>query len=173
MKPVHLAMLIGAATLVGCRQSMEEQPKLTSYSAAAAFPHNAEARPIPAGVVARGSLDRELTVENPPKVTSALLERGRERFDIFCAPCHGASGRGDGMIVSRGFPKPPSYHEPRLLQASARHYFDVITNGHGVMYPYGARVEPADRWAIIAFIRALQLSQNAQLAALARRSTAR
>ncbi len=89
-----------------------------------------------------------------------LLERGRQRFDIFCAPCHGPVGDGDGMIVRRGFPHPPSYHGARLRAAPASHFLDVITHGHGVMYSYAARVAPADRWAIIAYIRALQLSRG-------------
>jgi mono/diheme cytochrome c family protein len=93
-------------------------------------------------------------------VTPALLERGRERYNIFCAPCHGATGEGNGMIVRRGFPPPPSYHIDRLRQAPDGHYFSVITNGFGRMYEYGTRVPPEDRWAITAYIRALQLSHN-------------
>jgi len=153
-----------AALLAGCGQTMVRQPKLTTYSEAAAFPHDAAARPLPAGTLDRDALTREAALKDPPAPTAALLARGRERYGIFCAPCHGASGHGDGMIVERGFPQPPSYHLPRLLSAPANHYIDVITNGHGVMYPYAARVAPADRWAIVAYIRALQLSQNADVA---------
>jgi mono/diheme cytochrome c family protein len=94
----------------------------------------------------------------------ALLARGRERYDIYCSPCHGFSGHGDGMIVQRGFPTPPSYHSARLRSADAQHFFDVITHGYGVMYSYAARVEPRDRWAIIAYIRALQQSQRTDMA---------
>ena len=94
----------------------------------------------------------------PPPVTPALLARGRERFDIFCAPCHGLDGTGDGRVVQRGFPHPPSYLSGRLRDAPADHFLDVITNGFGVMYPYADRVAPADRWAIVAYIRALQLA---------------
>jgi hypothetical protein len=88
------------------------------------------------------------------------VERGRERYNVFCSPCHGFAGDGDGMIVQRGFRHPPSFHEDRMRTAPVGHYFDVITNGFGVMYPYGYRVPPGDRWAIIAYIRALQLSRQ-------------
>jgi mono/diheme cytochrome c family protein len=97
-------------------------------------------------------------------VTAALLKRGRERFDIYCSPCHGLDGRGDGMVVTRGFPRPPSYFEPRLLAAPATTFYDAITKGYGVMYSYAARVEPRDRWAIVAYIRALQQAKRATLA---------
>ena len=153
-----------ASLLAGCKQDMDRQPKLTTYSGAAAFPHASAARPLPTGVVARGDLARDQAIRTPPDVSLPLLERGRERFDIFCSPCHGRAGYGDGMIVARGFPKPPSYFEPRLMTADAPYLFDVITHGHGAMYPYAARVAPADRWAIIAYIRALQLSQTPGLA---------
>ena len=98
------------------------------------------------------------------RLTAALLARGRERFDIYCSPCHGLDGQGDGMVVQRGFPRPPSYLEPRLLAAPAGTFYDAITKGYGVMYSYASRVEPRDRWAIVAYIRALQLSQHATLA---------
>ncbi len=91
----------------------------------------------------------------------ALLQRGRERFDVYCSPCHSVVGDGDGMVVRRGFPAPPSYHIERLRAAPDHHFYDVITHGYGVMYPYGDRVAPDDRWAIVAYIRALQLSQHA------------
>ena len=98
---------------------------------------------------------------NPLPVTLALLERGQQRFDIYCAPCHGLSGNGDGMIVRRGFPAPPSYHTDRLRNAPDSHFYQVISHGYGVMYPYADRIDPHDRWAIVAYIRALQLSQHA------------
>jgi mono/diheme cytochrome c family protein len=97
-------------------------------------------------------------------LTVALLERGRERFNIYCAPCHGRAGVGDGMVVQRGMPRPPSLHDERLRAAPDQHVFDVITRGYGVMYSYAMRVQPPDRWAIVAYIRALQLSQHATLA---------
>lgn len=164
MKRTAVPLLVLVAVLGGCRQSMVEQPKLTTYSAAKAFPHNAAARPLPPGIIDREALARNAALANPPEVTPALIARGQQRFDVFCSPCHGASGHGDGMVVQRGFPKPPSYHIPRLLAAPARHYVDVMTNGYGVMYPYAARVAPADRWAIVAYIRALQMSQSQTLA---------
>jgi mono/diheme cytochrome c family protein len=94
-------------------------------------------------------------------LTKALLVRGRQRFDIYCAPCHGRSGDGAGMVVQRGFPAPPSYHTDRLRHAADSHFYQVISDGYGVMYPYADRVTPHDRWAIVAYIRALQLSQHA------------
>ena len=100
----------------------------------------------------------------PPPASPALLARGRERFDIYCSPCHGLDGKGDGIVAARGFPHPPSFTEPRLLAAPASEFYDAISKGYGVMYSYAARVEPRDRWAIIAYIRALQLSQHATVA---------
>jgi mono/diheme cytochrome c family protein len=103
---------------------------------------------------------------NPLPVTPALLARGRERFDIYCAPCHSRAGDGDGMVVRRGFPAPPSYHTDRLRRAPDSHFFDVITSGYGAMYPYADRITVEDRWAIVAYIRALQLSRHAPRSAL-------
>ncbi len=99
----------------------------------------------------------------PYPITMALLRRGRERFDIYCAPCHSPVGDGDGMVARRGFPHPPSYHSDRLRSAPDRHFYDVMTNGYGVMRSYADRVPPEDRWAIVAYIRALQLSQYARV----------
>ncbi|ADJ28063.1 conserved hypothetical protein [Nitrosococcus watsonii C-113] len=101
--------------------------------------------------------------EIPLPITVKLLKRGQERFNIYCAPCHGQAGHGDGMIVRRGFPSPPSYHSARLRDAPDAHFYNVMTQGFGRMFSYAARVEPQDRWAIVAYIRALQLSQNATL----------
>jgi mono/diheme cytochrome c family protein len=109
---------------------------------------------------APGSVSREQDLGNvlaeKPPLTLALVQRGRERFNIFCSECHGPTGDADGTVVQRGFPKPPSFHEARLVNAPDEHFVDVITNGHGVMYSYADRVPPADRWAIAAYIRALQ-----------------
>ncbi|HEX7368702.1 MAG TPA: cytochrome c, partial [Rhodanobacteraceae bacterium] len=98
---------------------------------------------------------------NPLPITPALLARGQQRFNIYCAPCHSRVGDGDGMIAERGFPHPPSYHTPALRNAPDSHFYKVITDGYGVMYSYADRVSPRDRWAIVAYIRALQLSQHA------------
>lgn len=160
-----LLAFVAAGALAGCKdQSMERQNRYSTYSPAALFPGSTEAQPLPAGTVAQGDLARADAVATPPPVGAALLARGRQRYDIYCSPCHGLSGAGDGMIVQRGFPKPPTYHDDRLRAAPARYLFDVITNGYGVMYSYAARVEPRDRWAIVAYIRALQESQHASLA---------
>lgn len=154
-----------ALLLTGCDdQSMRQQKRYETYAPSQLWPDGTSARPLPEGVVAQGDPARAAQATNPPEVTSVLLARGRERYEIFCTPCHGIDGRGDGMIVQRGFPKPPSYHSDRLRAAPARYMFDVITNGYGVMYSYAARVSPEDRWAIVAYIRALQLSQHARIA---------
>ncbi|MBV8926912.1 MAG: cytochrome c [Bradyrhizobium sp.] len=150
--------------LAGCDVSMTEQRKLATYSPTALWPDGTTARPLPAGVVAQGDVERAALAKNPPPVSDALLARGRERYDIFCGPCHGLAGDGDGVIVMHGFPAPPSYHIDRLLAAPAQHFFDVMTDGYGVMFSYADRVPPHDRWAIAAYIRALQLSRRAEIA---------
>ncbi|ORE98882.1 cytochrome c [Aurantimonas sp. 22II-16-19i] len=158
--PILFATL-ALASLAACeQQSMETQPKLKAYSSAAAFEDDAEARKIPFGTVARNAPARIAALATRPPVDAALLLRGQEQYGIYCTPCHGLAGHGDGIIVERGFPQPPSYMEPRLLAADPRHFVDVITDGWGVMYSYAARVEPRDRWAIAAYIRALQVSQT-------------
>lgn len=162
MRTVLLLLL--PLALAACRQDMARQRRYDTFASAPLWPDGSAARPLPAGVVARGALARDAAIAEPPEVTPALLARGQERFGIFCAPCHGPAGDGDGMIPRRGFPHPPSYHTDRLRAAPAGYLFDVISRGHGVMYGYAARVEPADRWAIIAYLRALQLSRGAQLA---------
>ncbi|MEZ0167419.1 cytochrome c [Microvirga sp. TS319] len=161
------AFVLAALAVAGCKdQSMRQQNRYDVYAPAALWPDGTAARPLPESVVARGDLARAQEASHPPVADAELLHRGQERYRIFCSPCHGAAGFGDGMIVARGFPAPPSYHTGRLRSAPAQHFFDVITNGYGVMYSYAARVPPRDRWAIIAYIRALQLSQRAQLASI-------
>jgi len=146
--------------------SMTQQNRYGTYTRAGLFPDGTEAQPLPQGAVAQGDLGRASQSAKPPAVDAQLLARGRERYNIYCSPCHGLSGGGDGMIVQRGFPAPPSYHSARLRAAPAQHIFDVITGGYGVMYSYASRIDPHDRWAIVAYVRALQESQRADLAAM-------
>ena len=162
------ALLIAALPLLaGCNdQSMRQQPKLRSFRSAAFLPKGTSAQSPPDGTVARGDLLRDAAIAEPPPIDAVLLDRGQQRYDIYCQPCHGLAGHGDGMIVQRGFPPPPDYNSPRLRAATAQHMFDVITQGYGVMYSYAARVEPADRWAIVAYVRALQTSAAVQASAV-------
>jgi len=168
-------------SLSGCDMlDMYDQPRYDTYAPSTLWPDGGAARLPVAGteIAARGGFaasssgrvgyraaqlwDRdEYAQSNPYPVSAALLARGRQRFDIYCATCHGPLGDGDGYIVRRGFPAPPSFHLPRLRNAPDRYLFDVMTNGYGLMYSYADRVSPADRWAIVSYIRALQLSQHA------------
>ena len=159
-----LVTILFATAFAGCGQSMDKQKKYDTYAPADIFRNGSSAQHPPEGTVPQSEPARAAALRNPPPVTEALLKRGRERFNIFCAPCHGFDGDGDGMVVKRGFPAPPSYHSKALMQAPASHFLDVIANGYGVMYAYGDRVAPADRWAIVAYIRALQLSKHASAA---------
>src|SRR5512146_849492 len=170
-RAVPLAVAMLSLTLAGC-PDMSDQPKAKNLRPSSLFANGASARPLVPGTVPRGSFQeilseyRPRTLDpNPPTVfpfaiTRADLDRGRQRFNIYCSPCHGQTGDGNGMIVQRGFPPPPSYHIDRLRNAPAGHFFDVITQGYGIMYSYAARGEPADRWAIAAYIRVLQKSQD-------------
>ena len=156
-RSVAIAILLFAA---GCNEAQDPQKRYGTFSAALPpWQSSSEALQLPDGVVAQGDLERERTAGAPPAVTSALLERGRERFAIYCSPCHGYDGYADGIIVARGFPQPPSFHSQALRKAPAQLFYDTITDGYGAMYSYADRVSPSDRWAIAAFIRALQLSQ--------------
>ncbi|MGE0639606.1 MAG: cytochrome c [Thermoanaerobaculia bacterium] len=182
-----LALSLAALALVaaGCRQDMHNQPKLKPYRSSDFFADGSGIREIPAHTVARGELredklfftgraaDGSMTTELPMPMTRALLLRGRERYDIFCSPCHGKLGDGRGMVVQRGYKQPPSYHEARLREAPVGYFFDVMTNGFGVMSTYAPQVPPADRWAIAAYIRALQLSQHVDAGTLAPEDRAR
>ncbi len=161
---VRRAAPLAALFLASCDLSMTQQPKYTAYAPSSFWPNGTSARPLPAGTVAQGDLEREAAEKKPPEVTPALLARGRDRYNAFCTPCHGISGYGNGMVVQRGFPPPPSYHIDRLRQMDGQYFYDVQTNGFGVMYSYADRVSVEDRWAIAAYIRALQLSQYASLA---------
>ncbi|MES2264371.1 MAG: cytochrome c [Pseudomonadota bacterium] len=182
------AMLLCSILLTGCEkaaQNMYDQPRYQPYAASTLFADGTSARTPPPGTMAnargafadssggrvgqqavRADAEAQAAERMPYPLTMALLQRGQQRYSIYCLPCHSAAGDGDGLIVRRGFPSPPSYHGERLRAAPDRHFYDVITHGYGVMYPYADRVEPADRWAIVAYIRALQLSQHAQAASL-------
>jgi mono/diheme cytochrome c family protein len=154
-----------AIGICGCTdQSMTRQPRYGPNGPASIFANGSAAQTPPDGAV---SQDAEAYVQAsaaPPPVDLALLGRGRQRFDIFCAPCHGFGGDGNGAIVRRGFPRPPSFYDAALTGAPARLLFDTITNGFGVMYASGSRIPPHDRWAIAAYIRALQQSRSTNLA---------
>jgi mono/diheme cytochrome c family protein len=149
--------LISALLLAGCHQNltMSDQKKLDEYERSNVFRNGKVFQIPPQGSVSREQDLGNVLAEKPP-MTLALVQRGRERFNIFCAECHGPAGDADGMVVQRGFPKPPSFHEARLVNAPDELFVNVITNGYGAMYSYADRVPPADRWAITAYIRALQ-----------------
>jgi len=160
-----------------CRQDMHDQPKYTAYKPSDFFADGRSARPLIEGTIAQGHLNEDELLHTgrsgtqpaamfPFAVDDALMRRGRERYDIFCSPCHGLTGDGDGMVVQRGYRRPPSFHVDRLREAPAGHLFDVITNGFGAMPDYAAQIPVRDRWAIAAYMRALQLSQNAAVAQL-------
>ncbi|HUR19335.1 MAG TPA: cytochrome c [Vicinamibacterales bacterium] len=171
-------MRAGLVTLAllaaGCRQDMHDAPRYEPLEASTFFADGRASRTLVANTVARGQLrqDRHLyegIVDGKPAetlpmpVTAQVMARGQERFNVFCSPCHGRMGAGDGMIVERGFRKPPSYHEDRLRNAPVGYFFDVMTHGFGAMQDYSAQLPVADRWAIAAYIRALQFSQRATM----------
>ena len=153
------AALAGLAVVVASCDNMANQPRLKPYEVKYGAQIDWPVKPVP-NTVAR---DDAANPPAPPPLTMALLERGQQRFNIDCSPCHGRTGEGDGVIVQRGFPHPPSYLSEKLRSAPNQHFYDVITHGYGVMYSYADRVEPADRWAITAYIRALQASASASL----------
>ena len=168
-------LIVAVLALAACRQKMSNQPRYDPYESSDFFADGMASRPRIAGTVARGELPGDPFFETgkmnnaladgfPMKVDKQLLDRGQERFDIYCQQCHGRIGDGNGMIPSRGLRRPPSFHTDRLRTAPTGHYFDVITNGLGAMPPYKTMVPVRDRWAIIAYVRALQLSQNATMA---------
>jgi Cytochrome C oxidase, cbb3-type, subunit III len=171
-----MAAWLGVVALLvsGCRIDMHVQPKYLPYAPSTFFSDGRSARPQVPGTVAKNELRTDALLftgmENgaeanrfPFPITRADLERGRERFNIYCTPCHDYTGGGNGMIVQRGFPHPPSFHSDRLRNAPVGHFFGVMTNGFGAMYSYADRVDVADRWRIAAYIRVLQLSRNATL----------
>jgi len=154
-----------------CRQDMHNQPRYKPFAATTFFGDGRSERPIIEDTVARGQLQVDQARYTgkvngkdidffPIQITQADVQRGHERFNIYCSPCHGRLGDGHGMIPTRGLRQPPSYHDERLRNAAVGHFFDVMTNGYGAMYSYASRVAVDDRWRIAAYIRALQLSQN-------------
>ena len=175
--PLLCLGVLGALLLAGCRNDMHDQPRFKPLQESDFYPDLRSARAPVEGTVARGDL-REDTYfytgkigANPgdymPQevpVNEDTLARGRERFNIYCAPCHSRLGDGNGMVVQRGYRHPPSYHQDRLRQAPLGYFFDVMTNGFGAMPPYADQIPVRDRWCIVAYIRALQLSQNAKVA---------
>jgi mono/diheme cytochrome c family protein len=159
---------------VGCRQDMHDAPRYEAYEKSDFFSDQRSARPLIEGTVARGHLDEDevlhtgksggtFAAQLPLPIDMALLQRGRQRYQIYCTPCHGLAGNGDGMVVRRGYRKPTSFHDDRLRAQPVGYFFDVMTNGFGAMPDYAAQVPMRDRWAIVAYIRALQLSQHATL----------
>ena len=168
-------ILLAVAGLAGCRQDMHDQPKYIPLRPSGFFADGRSERQLIPGTVARGHLNDDIAFysgkgpDNQPvdtfpfPITRADLARGQERFNVYCSPCHDRIGNGDGMIVRRGYRHPPSYHIDRLRTVTNGYIYDVISNGFGAMPDYSAQIQPRDRWLIVAYIRALQLSQNASI----------
>lgn len=174
MRTALLSTLPLLLSVAACAPNMSEQPRYNPLAPSDFFPDGRSARPPVPGTVAHeatttdqvvltGKLNGELVERMPISITRELLARGRERFSIYCSPCHGRTGNGEGMVVKRGFRQPPSYYIPRLRMAPDGHFFEVISKGFGEMASYASRVDARDRWAITAYIRALQFSQTATL----------
>ena len=173
-KHASAVLIATMAPTLACRLDMHDQPRYKPLAKSDFFDDQRAARPLVPGTVARGHLQEdpvfdtgkagtEFTPVLPMPVTMDLLRRGQLQFQAYCSPCHGRTGRGDGMVVQRGFKKPPSFHVDRLRQTPVGYFYDVITNGFGAMSDYAAQVPPRDRWAIVAYVRALQLSQHAPI----------
>jgi len=184
MKHFWCLSLAGLFALLGCRPEMRDDGRLKPLEENNFFSDETSTRPLVPGTVAvglaktdafyyDGLVNGKLVRGFPSPVTREHIERGRDRYNIYCSVCHGPSGDGDGMIVKRGFPQPPSLYDARLVAAPEGHFFYVITHGYGVMYSYAERVPVEDRWAIIAYIRALQLSRNNTLNDLSPQERAR
>jgi mono/diheme cytochrome c family protein len=170
----QIVLLCAVSVSVACRQDMHDQPKYIPLRQSTFFADQRSARPLVPGTVARGQLHDDPLLYTgkvdgadatvfPFPIDDKAMTRGRERFDIYCSPCHGRTGQGDGMVVRRGYRKPPSYHQDRLRDAPVGHFFDVMTNGFGAMPDYAAQISVADRWKIAGYIRALQLSEHATM----------
>jgi mono/diheme cytochrome c family protein len=173
----HIALAVALAALslgagTACRQDMHDAPRYDTLEKSDFFADQRTARPLIDGTVARGQLRADdvfytgknganPVAELPMPVSKALLGRGQDRFNVYCSPCHSKTGLGDGMVVRRGYKQPPSFHEARLRAQPVGYFFDVITRGFGQMPDYAAQIQPQDRWAVAAYIRALQISQHA------------
>jgi len=169
-----LGLAAAALLLVGCRDDMHDQPRYKPLASSDFFSDHRSARPVIEDTVARGHLridearytgkiDGNDIDQFPFPITKADIERGQSRFNIYCTPCHGRLGDGNGMVVLRGFRQPPSYYGDKLMKSPVGHFFDVMTNGFGAMPSYASRVTPDDRWRVTAYIRALQLSESASI----------
>jgi mono/diheme cytochrome c family protein len=167
-----LAAVAAVALFSACRQDMHDQPKYVPLRESTFFGDDRSARVPVAGTVARGQLHDDALLYTgkvngmdatifPFPIDAAVMARGQERYNIYCSPCHGRTGDGDGMVVRRGYRRPPSYHDDRLRTVAIGHFFDVMTNGFGAMPDYASQIRVEDRWAIAAYIRALQLSEHA------------
>jgi mono/diheme cytochrome c family protein len=180
------SVLVGSLItfFAGCRRDMQDQPKIKPYRGTSFFGDERSARPLVTGTVARGQLQEERLLAAaksgpafadalPMPVDEALLRRGQERYTIYCSPCHGRLGRGDGMVVRRGYRQPSSFHIDRLRAQPAGYFFDAISHGFGAMPDYAAQIAVADRWAIVAYVRVLQVSQNVPVSELTPEGRAR
>ena len=174
MRSNFVVTVLATALLAGCRQDMHDAPRYEAFEASATFPDNRVSRTPPAGTVARGWLREDDALYTgkaagqvldhfPFAIARADLARGQERFNIYCTPCHGKLGDGNGMVVQRGLRQAASFHQERLRQERVGYFFDVITNGFGAMPDYAAQIPVRDRWLIVAYVRALQLSQHASV----------
>ena len=177
MKWCHIQILPVLILLAGCRHDQFNQPKSNPLRESDTFSDGADSRPLPEHVVAHdespvnasfysGVIGTNPITEFPVVITRSTLEHGKERFEITCAPCHGFTGEGNGVVVQRGFPAPPSYAIDRLRAAPVGHFVNVMAQGYGAMFPQTERVTPEDRWAIAAYIRALQFSEHAPLSSV-------
>jgi mono/diheme cytochrome c family protein len=173
-RPAAASVVVLIAFAAGCRQDMHDAPRYEALEKSDFFADGRSARPLVEGTVARGHLNDDAVLYTgksggafvalpPMPADMAMLQRGRQRYEIYCTPCHGLAGNGDGMVVRRGYRKPVSFHDDRLRAQPAGYFFDVMTNGFGAMPDYAAQLPVRDRWAVVAYIRALQLSQHATL----------
>ena len=183
MRPAALALCLASALGAACRQDMHDQPRVKPLARSDFFDDKRASRPPVEGTVARGQLrddehlytgkvGKELAATYPFPITADVLKRGRERYTIYCTPCHGQLGLGEGMVVQRGFKRPTSFHIDRLREAPPGYFFDVMTNGFGAMSDYAAQVPVDDRWAITSYVRALQISQHVSVADLSNKARA-